>query len=356
MDTRILGRTQLRVGEIGLGVEHLKVSRDNMDAVFDLAVASGLNYVDVLYNDPDAESAEHWEAIGPALRNHRDSLVLALHWGLIYHEEIELCQSRFNACLEQIGGYAEIAMMTMVDSEGLWNGWAQESLKRLEKYRAEGCIDYIGLSNHNPTVARTAVESGSIDVLMFPVNLYQHDGDEESAALLERCVELNVGVVAMKPYYGGKLIQSQGRPTKITPIQCLHYVLCQPVAVALPGPKTVEELRAAFDYESATPEQKQYETLSDDLQEELQGQCVQCRHCLPCPVDISIPGVILHVDYVDYYSGTRMSEALNRRAYAGRPVRASACTECGVCEERCPFDVAIIEKMHRAVELFETVG
>jgi hypothetical protein len=355
METRLLGRTQLRVGEIGLGLEHLNVSRDNMDAVFDLSVASGLNYVDVLYNDPDAESAEHWKAIGPALRRYRDSLVLALHWGLIYHEEIELCQSRFDACLEQVGGHAEIGMMTMVDTKRLWNGWAQESLKRLEKYRAEGCIDYIGMSNHNPTVARTAVESGLIDVLMFPVNLYQHEGNEECTALLKRCAELNVGVVAMKPYYGGKLIQSQGRPTKITPIQCLHYVLCQQVAIALPGPKTAQELRAALNYESATPEQKQYEMLSDDLQEELRGQCVQCRHCLPCPVDIQILSVILNVDYVDYYSGTRMSEDLNRRRYAKLPVGASACTECGVCEERCPFDVAIIEKMHRAVDLFETV-
>jgi hypothetical protein len=247
-------------------------------------------------------------------------------------------------------------MMTMVDSEELWNGWAQKALNWLRRYRSEGHIGHIGMSNHNPTVARAAVESGLIDVLMFPVNLYRHDGNKERTALLERCSELGVGVIAMKPYYGGKLIQSQGRPTKITPIQCLHYVLSQPVSVALPGPKTAEELRAALDYESATSEQKQYEKLSDDLQEELRGQCVLCRHCLPCPADIPIPEVILHVDYVDYYSGTQMSEELNRRAYNSKPVRASACTECGLCEERCPFGVAIIAKMQRAVELFEADG
>ncbi len=355
MKTRILGKTGLRASEIGLGVEHLRVSRENMDAVFDLSVASGLNYVDVLFNDLDAESAEHWKAIGPALRRYRDSLILALHWGLIYHEEIGLCQSRFDACLEQIGGHAEIGMMTMVDTEQLWNGWAQESLKRLAHYRAEGRIDCIGMSNHNPTVARTAVESGLIDVLMFPVNLYQHHANQERPALLKKCAELGVGVVAMKPYYGGKLIQSEGRPTRITPIQCLHYVLCQPVAVALPGPKTAQELHAALNYESATQEQKKYEMLSDNLQEELRGQCVQCRHCLPCPVDISIPGVIWQVDYVDHYGGTRRCKDDMRKWYKTRNVKASACTECGVCEERCPFEVPIIKKMHRAFELFESV-
>ena len=32
--------------------------------------------------------------------------------------------------------------------------------------------------------------------------------------------------------------------------------------------------------------------------------------------------------------------------YEGFPVKASVCVECGVCMERCPFDVEIIDKMH----------
>ena len=39
--------------------------------------------------------------------------------------------------------------------------------------------------------------------------------------------------------------------------------------------------------------------------------------------------------------------------YAGFPVKASACVECGVCVERCPFDVEIIDKMREAVVVFE---
>ena len=55
-----------------------------------------------------------------------------------------------------------------------------------------------------------AVESGSVDVLMFPVSLYQHDADPERETLLRCCVEHQVGVVAMKPYYGGALLSSEG--------------------------------------------------------------------------------------------------------------------------------------------------
>jgi predicted aldo/keto reductase-like oxidoreductase len=43
-----------------------------------------------------------------------------------------------------------------------------------------------------------------------------------------------------------------------------------------------------------------------------------------------------------------------REWYAEFPVKASACVECGICMERCPFDVEIIAKMREAAAVFET--
>jgi len=39
--------------------------------------------------------------------------------------------------------------------------------------------------------------------------------------------------------------------------------------------------------------------------------------------------------------------------YRALPILASACTECGLCEERCPFGIQVIAKMQKAVELLE---
>ena len=39
--------------------------------------------------------------------------------------------------------------------------------------------------------------------------------------------------------------------------------------------------------------------------------------------------------------------------YAALSVPASDCTECGLCEERCPFGIQVIEKMQKAVELLQ---
>ena len=43
----------------------------------------------------------------------------------------------------------------------------------------------------------------------------------------------------------------------------------------------------------------------------------------------------------------------DQKGYADFPVKASACVECGECLERCPFDVAIMAKMHEAAVVFE---
>jgi predicted aldo/keto reductase-like oxidoreductase len=247
-------------------------------------------------------------------------------------------------------------MLTMVDSESLWQNWAMQGIERLDRYRREGRIGAIGLSNHNVDVARVAVEAGLIDVLMFPVNLYQHHGDMARAALLETCVKHQVGVVAMKPYHGGRLLSTVGGPTGITPAQCLHYVLSQPVTTVVPGARNAAEMRQALGYLEVCGEDRRFAPLHDELTERLRGQCVNCRHCLPCPQEINIPLVIYCLDYVEFYSGSRWSEQYNREIYARRSAKASDCIECEVCLERCPFDVDIIGKMRRTVEVFESAA
>ena len=357
METRTLGRTNLEVGVVGLGVEHLTAKAKTMDAVFDLAVSADVNYIDLLYHDPSDEHAEHWEAITPALRRHRDRLVLAVHWGNITHEPVDQCQQCFDQALDRLGNdYADIAMLTMVDTESVWKGWAQDSIERLRSYQRDGRVGFIGLSNHDTDVARMAAESGLIDVLMFPLNLYQHPGNQERAALLETCTEHQVGVVAMKPYHGGRLLAIEGRPSGITPAQCLYYVLSQSIATAVPGARNADEMRQALSYVDASAEERQFTALQDELVGRLRGQCVSCEHCLPCPQDISIPEVIHHLEVVEYYGHGPFHEQSNREAYANLQAKASDCSECAVCLDRCPFDVDVIGKMHRAVEVFEAVA
>ena len=73
-----------------------------------------------------------------------------------------------------------------------------------------------------------------------------------------------------------------------------------------------------------------------------------CQHCLPCPEGIEIGWVIWDLDQIPVRGIEQIKEW-----YAEFPVKASACVECGVCVERCPFDVEIIAKMREVAALFE---
>ena len=120
------------------------------------------------------------------------------------------------------------------------------------------------------------------------------------------------------------------------------------VACAVPGPRNAEQMRATLQYLEASEAEKEYSGVVGNLREILAGQCTYCQHCLPCQEGIEIGWVIWDLDQIPARGIEQIKEW-----YAGFPVKASACVECGVCVERCPFDVDIIAKMREAAAVFE---
>ncbi|GAI96655.1 unnamed protein product [marine sediment metagenome] len=153
----------------------------------------------------------------------------------------------------------------------------------------------------------------------------------------------------MKPYAGGLLFAKEN-PSSIvlTPVQCINYALSQPaVCTVAAGCKNVAEMKAALAFLEATDKEKDYSSIDVNSMWKLKGSCVYCNHCLPCPVRIDI-GITTRIADTARYGVTDkiVSE------YEALPVKASDCTECGVCVERCPFGVDVIANMARAARLF----
>jgi len=221
MEYRKLGRTGLNVSAIGIGTEHLWDSRENIEGIFRTAVDTGVNYIDIIgSNDP------FWNVI----RAHRDNLILAAHWAPSndpLFRDTDACQYHFESVLAQMGNdFAEIGMLTLVGAiEGREE--AERVLERLQRFKEQGRIGYIGMSSHGISAHMLEVNSDLIDVLMVPINLTDliKPDSEEIRALYQVCVKQGVGLVAMKPYWGGGLLSSG-----FTPTQCLAYVLSHPVS------------------------------------------------------------------------------------------------------------------------------
>jgi predicted aldo/keto reductase-like oxidoreductase len=313
-----------------------------------LAVESGVNFIDILQTDPAGDGAYVWNGLGPLVKQYRDKLVLAAHWGIGYQYDLPYCRKTFPEALAQVGnGFIDIALMTMVGESGREDEWIEESLQELRQYKEKGQIGCLGGSAHDLSTALKLVTSGVLDVLMFTVNMTQA-GEPQHQALYQACLENEVGLIAMKSYSASLLLKVAGQPTTITPVQCLSYVLSQPVSTIAVGVKNGDELRAALAYCEATRSEKDYQPALDNLHQELAGHCVYCNHCLPCEEGINITSVIS----INNWAKWGVQDWLEGM-YAALPVKPSACIGQGDCVERCAFEVDIVGKMRHVEAVFE---
>ena len=79
------------------------------------------------------------------------------------------------------------------------------------------------------------------------------------------------------------------------------------------------------------------------------GQCTYCGHCKPCPVNIDIAMVNKYYDLA--LQQKEVPESVRAHYLALTPT-ASACVGCRSCEQRCPFEVPVAQRMAKAAELF----
>ena len=343
---RTLGRIGLRVGELGLGTEHIDTGDPAIAAaIVEQLVAAGGNYIDMLYNDPERH-AKWWSVMRPAVTAHRDELVLCAHYGWTDYYEQGHCGQCFERVLDMLGGRAEVGMLTKVDTRLKWETWALPSLEELQRHRDAGRIGGIGLSTHSRSIAETAIAGGLVDVIMYPIEISTHHKPED-VSMLTQATEAGVGLVAMKTYAGDSWLHATDTRPALTPAQCIAASLGFPVATVVPGCRTPTEYAAAVAGYGARAQDKEYVAVTPLFRGELEGTCTYCDHCLPFTVDIAVGRMNRLVDERDLPFVERLDD------YRAMPVPASECTECGICMERCPFGVDVIAKMRKAVETFE---
>jgi len=380
MQSRTLGRTGIRVGEIGMGCEGFVGKRpEQVMEMVDIMEAAGVSCIDLYTPNPEVR-----DNLGRALRGRRDRFVLQAHLCTIWKDgqykrtrEMGEVKEGFADQLRRLGtDHVEIGMIHYVDAMADWErvmrGGVMDYALELKKAGTIGCI---GLSSHNPEVSLAAVRTGLIDVLMFSVNpcydLQPASEDVEELwaeknyakplvnmdplrqELYETCQRLGVGITVMKAFGGGDLLSGELSPAgkALTPCQCLHYALTRPaVACVMCGARSVEDLKASIAYEDASEEERDYAAALAAMPKiSWKGHCMYCGHCAPCPQGIDVAMV---TKFLNLSRAQGEVPETVREHYAALPSKAGACVACGACEKRCPFGVPAVENMRLAAELF----
>ncbi|HNV86230.1 MAG TPA: aldo/keto reductase [Candidatus Omnitrophota bacterium] len=210
MKYRVLGRTGLRVSEVGLGTWPISGAgygrTDDAESlrVIETALDRGVNFFDTadIYGNGHSE-----ELLGKVLLGRRESAVLAgkagwdfYHGGVRRNFQPEYLEFACEQSLKRLGtDVIDVYQLHNPRPEDLSSG---EVFDALEKLKRKGKIRFAGISVHTAEEGIQAIASGKMDVLQVVYNAI----DQRAAFELFPFARQNhIGVIAREPFACGLL-------------------------------------------------------------------------------------------------------------------------------------------------------
>ena len=333
MNYKVLGKTGLRISEVGIG--GIPIQRADVAAAKALLTAAsdmGVNFLDSARAYSVSESY-----LGEALEGIRNKFIIATKSGAKTKEDmardVDISLSNFRT------DHIELYQLHNPNEAGLQQIMAPGgALEALLEAKAAGKIGHIGVTLHSKELFQQVLEYDWVETIMFPYNIVETQAEELVAA----CAQKNIGFICMKPMAGGALDD---------PAAAMRFLAQNGnISVVIPGMAAVNELQqnvAAYANKSPLTVEEQEKIRS--IREELGSNfCRRCNYCAPCTAGISIYSVFLFEGYLTRYN---LVDWANGR-YNAMEKTASDCIGCGICETRCPYGLPIREMMQKAAKLF----
>jgi diketogulonate reductase-like aldo/keto reductase len=197
MERRRLGRTghESTVGILG-GAAFWASSPDEARAGFEMAIAAGINHLDIA---PQYGAAE--DVVGPLVPAVRDRLFVG---GKTLRANPEGVRAQFDDTRRKLG----CEVLDLYQAHGVTSleelDRRAAALETIVQLRDEGATRFAGITGHDhgaPAAHAEAIRRYDLDTVMFPVNAFlwgvpKYRDDAE--ALLELCAANDVGVMAIK--------------------------------------------------------------------------------------------------------------------------------------------------------------
>jgi len=224
--------------------------------------------------------------------------------------------------------------------------------KEVQKALDEGLIKHISFSYHGavPDIPYVVEHFEMFSSALLQYNLLDRSHEKNIDYLAGK----GIGVVVMGPVAGGRLSMPSVLAEKLlgtdmtTPELALRFVLGNKnVACALSGMGNLQMLEDNLKVGNMqTPMLEEDFRKAALMMEELKKfsdlYCTGCNYCMPCPKDINIPHVFNAYTYHNVYGLTQQAKNM-WNSNRGTPVHE--CVSCGVCNEKCPQGIDVVEKL-----------
>lgn len=333
--TMTLGKTGIKVKRLGFGgIPIQRVSEREAIDVVKHAVESGIDFIDTARGYSNSE-----ERIGKALKELGRTVTLATKTQKRTAEEM---RSEIELSLKTLQvDYIDLYQTHFVNTEEVYQqiigpGGAYEALTEAKE---KGLIKHIGLTTHSLDLAMKVIEGGLFETIMVCFGVLEPKAMEE---VIPAAHKAGMGVLAMKPFAGGVLDESQ---TQVG----LKYSLSHDDILVLGG----VERKDLFDRNWAVYSSGDWTLTEADEQalDAIRGEfgksfCRRCDYCQPCTEGIKIQAVLGLPSQVK-----RMGwEILTRSPRKDVIAQARNCSRCEECLPRCPYKLPIPDLIEERLE------
>ena len=365
--------------KLGFGLMRLPQINGEIDipqvcTMVDMFLAKGFKYFDTAYGYGDGASER---AIKAALvdRYPRDSFYLATKlpaWAGA--KNAEDAKQMFYTSLERTGaGYFDFYLLHNLgeqrthyfDDFGIWDF--------LQERKREGLIHRLGFSFHDKADELDKVLTAHPEMEFVQLQINYTDW-ENPAIESRKCYEVarkhGKPIVIMEPVKGGNLANPPQEakdvfaaidPNASASSWAIRFAASlDGVITVLSGMSSVAQMEDNLSYmQDFKPLNPQEQQAIEKVREIINAipvvPCTGCEYCLKgCPQNVGIPGIFIAYNiYLKFGNAELAGGQYSWQTEGHQRAKASACIECGMCEEACPQHISIRDQLKKAAEVFE---
>ncbi len=382
MRYREIPRTGHKLSALGLGTMRFK-GRDNAVRTIRRCLELGVNYIESAagygWESPE-ENADAW--VGEAIKGwDREKVVISSKVQANCGDErpdnglpVSTYDGTWQAIensLERIGtDYLDFYLLWSLGNDRMYEAACSGPLQAMRDAKEQGLVKHLGFTSHAPNdkIIGWLQENPDMDFIIVYYNFFSRELDEQGTyGPFEKAIawahEQGIGVGTMGSLYGGMLTGKSPAFASVlpdqpdTPLQemAFRFLLSNPgITTCLSGLNDIEhveeDVRIVSELEPMTEAER--EAFVEAFHGLTKGQkmCTGCNYCKECPEGLATPWLMQFYQQHDVFDLPAVKDRIATMATMDR-YNPDRCVECGQCEEKCPQQLPIIERIRRVREL-----